>query len=169
MSFNIERDLESIVATLTELTKAVEDIRGGENAAPSLDPNDPLSELLKAGDGANDATDNENERAAERIQASGEPRTIRNFLKALMGREDADRWYTVSSPRTGKNYRISLITSRHSATDPDGTAHSITRAHDFDLPVSLSEVKAGWVVEDTAKVLDVFSLGLRTFAVYEML
>ena len=162
-------DLASIVAALTELTQKVEAIRGGENAAPTLDPNDPLNEITGAEHGANDATDSENERATERIQASGEPRTIRNFLKALMEREDADRWYTISSPRTGKNYRISLITSRHSATAPDGTARSFTRAHDFDLPVSLEEVAAGWVVKNTAKVLDVFELDGTKYAIYEML
>ena len=168
MSFN-EHDLASIVATLTELTKHVEAIRGGENAAAQLDPSDPLNEIMGAEHGATDATDHENERASERIQASGEHRTIRNFLKALVEREDADRWYTVRSDRTRKTYRISLITARHSATDPDGTPRSITRAHDFELPVSLSDVTAGWVVEDTAKVLDVFSLGLNTYAVYEKL
>lgn len=130
---------ENLAATLVEVSQQLEDLRGS-----TLDPNDPLNEILRAGDGTRDATNSEDERAHARLSESGEP-------------------------RTGKDYRISLITSRHSATDPDGTAHSITRAHDFDLPVSLSEVKAGWVVEDTAKVLDVFSLGLRTFAVYEML
>ena len=165
---NTPMSLDDIARALTELTKHVEAIRGGENA-PELDPSDPLNEIVGAEHGANDATDTENELAAERIQASGEPSTIRNFLAALMKREGADRWYTISSPRTGKSYRISLITARHSATDPDGTARSITRAHDFELPASLEEVAAGWVVEDTAKVLDVFKLGLRTYTIYEKL
>lgn len=169
MSFNNDRDLASIVATLTELTKAVEAIRGGENAAPALDPSDPLNELMRGEDVATDATDNENEFASERIQASGEPRTIRNFLTALMKREGADRWYTVRSNLTRRKYRVSLLTARYSATDPSGTARSFARAHDFDLPVSLNEVAAGWIVDDTAKVLDVFSLGSETYAIYEML
>lgn len=45
MTENNDRDLASIIATLTELTKAVEAIRGGENT-PELNPNDPLNEIV---------------------------------------------------------------------------------------------------------------------------
>ena len=162
-------DPASIVATLTELTKKVEAIRGGENSAPALDPNDPLNETSDSPWCATDANNSEDERANNTISEWGTPHTIRNFLKALMSRENADTWYTVRSHVSRKYYRISRVEEVHKLTKPDGSGLPQCRTHDFTLPVSSEELTAGWICRDTAKVLDVFKLGNKTYAIYEML
>lgn len=168
MSFNNDRDLASIVATLTELTKAVEAICGGESE-PELDPNDPLNETSEHPWCAPDATGSEDERADNTISAWGAPRTIRNFLKALVSTENADSWYTVRSLATRKRYRISRVDEVPSPATLNGYDFVQSRTHDFTLPVSLEELTGGWVYRGTAKVLDVFKLDDTTYAIYEML
>ncbi len=122
--------LEDITRTLTELAKHVEAIRGGENE-PELDPDDPLNEIAHDGWGATDANDSEVERANRTLRESGEPDTIRNFLKALMSKPNADSWYTVRSRSTRKHYRISQVYTTSGITKPDGYAFLQTRTHDF--------------------------------------
>lgn len=162
-------DPAAIVAALTELTQKVEAIRGGEKAAPVLDPNDPLNEISESPWCATDANDSEDERANASIDEFGAPRTIRNFLKALMRKEHADSWYTVRSHATRKLYRISRVDEVSGITKPDGYALMQSRAHDFTIPVTLEELTAGWVIGTTAKVLDVFKLGDITYTIYELL
>ena len=168
MSFN-ERDLASIVATLTELTKAVEVIRGGENA-PELDPNDPLNEVLPDGHWtATDASENTDDSANRILEASGEPRTIRNFLKAIMQTSNPDGWYTLRSRATNKRYRVYLTELLGQPTSPDGTTRSVTRTHDFFLPVAPWEVTAGWIIPSVAKVLDTFEMDGEEYIIAELL
>lgn len=163
-------DLASIVAALTELTQKVEAIRGGENAAPTLDPNDPLNEIAQDDWRATDANDSEEERANNILRESGEPRTIRNFLKALMRKPRADSWYTVRSLDSRKYYRISLVSEEaRDLTKPDGSVLRQTRTHDFTLPVPPEELTAGWVIRAEGKVLDVFEMDDKKYAIYEML
>lgn len=163
-------DLASIVAALTELTQKVEAIRGGENAAPTLDPNDPLNEISQDDWRATDANDSEEERANNILRESGEPRTIRNFLKALMRKPSADSWYTVRSLGSRKYYRISLVSEENrNLTKPDGSVLRQTRTHDFTLPVPPEELTAGWTIRAEAKVLDVFEMDDKKYAIYEML
>lgn len=169
MSFNNNNnDLAAIVAALTELTQKVEAIRGGESE-PELDPNDPLNETSDSPWCATDANDTEDERANNTLSEWGAPRTIRNFLKALMRKENADSWYTVRSHVSQKYYRISRVEEISGITTPDGRALMQSRTHDFTLPVSPEELTAGWVYRNTAKVLDVFKLGNATYTIYEML
>ena len=164
-------DLASIVAALTELTQKVEAIRGGENAAtdPALDQSDPLNETSEHPWCAPDATETEDERANNTISAWGAPRTIRNFLKALVSKENADSWYTVRSRATRKRYRISRVDEVPSPATLNGYDFMQSRTHDFTLPVSLEELTDGWVYSGTAKVLDVFKLDDTTYAIYELL
>lgn len=162
-------DLASIVAALTELTQKVEAIRGGENAAPTLDPNDPLNETSEHPWCAPDATSSEDERANNTISEWGAPRTIRNFLKALVSDENADGWYSVRSLASRKLYRISRVDEVPSPATLNGYDFMQSRTHDFTLPVSLEELTDGWVYRGTAKVLDVFKQGDKTYAIYEML
>lgn len=162
-------DLASIVAALTELTQKVEAIRGGENAAPALDPSDPLNETSEHPWCAPDATSSEDERANDTILEWGVPRTIRNFLKALVSRGNADSWYTVRSVVSRKRYRISRVDTTSGITKPDGYAFLQTRTHDFTLPIDPEELTAGWVIGTAAKVLDVFKLDGTTYTIYEML
>lgn len=162
-------NLASIVAALTELTQKVEVIRGGENAAPALDPSDPLNETSEHPWCAPDATSSENERADNTIRAWSAPRTIRNFLKALVSKENADSWYTVRSLVSQKRYRIARVVETRKFTKPDGSALLQARTHDFVIPVTPEELTAGWVVLDKAKVLDVFETKGQKYAIYEML
>lgn len=162
-------DLASIVAALTELTQKVEAIRGGENAAPALDPSDPLNETSEHPWCAPDATSSEDERADNTIRAWGAPRTIRNFLKALVSKENADSWYTVRSLVSQKRYRIARVVETRKFTKPDGSALLQARTHAFVIPVTPEELTAGWVVLDEAKVLDVFETNGQKYAIYEML
>lgn len=169
MSFNNDRDLASIVATLTELTKAVEAIRGGENS-PELDPSDPLNEVLSSGIWtATDASTITDDAANRILESSGEPRTLRNFLKALVQTHDPDRWYTVRSRATRKRYRVYLAELRNQSTAPDGTTRGVTGTHDFYLPVAPEEVGAGWVIPRVAKVLDVFEWEGEKYLIAELI
>lgn len=168
MTENNNNDLASIVAALTELTQKVEAIRGGESE-PELDPNDPLNEISEGPWCATDANNSEDERANDTLSEWGSPRTIRNFLKALVRKENADSWYTVRSRVSRKYYRISQVEEVSWITTPDGRALVQSRTHDFILPVSPEELTAGWIYRDTAKVLDVFKLGNATYTIYEML
>lgn len=164
---NQTMSLEDITRALTELTKAVEAIRGGEST-PELDPSDPLNETSESPWCATDANDSENERANNILSEWGAPHTIRNFLKALMSKEHSDSWYTVRSLASRKYYRISRVDEVSGITAPDGYAFMQSRAHDFTVPVTLEELTAGWVIDTTAKVLDVFKLDGTTYSIYEM-
>lgn len=169
MTENNNRDLASIVATLTELTKAVEAIRGGENT-PELDLNDPLNEVLSSGTWtATDASTGTDDAANRILESSGEPRTLRNFLKALLQTHDPDRWYTVRSRATHKRYRVYLAELRNQTTAPDGTTRGVTCTHDFYLPVAPEEVEAGWVIPRVAKVLDVFEWEGEKYLITELI
>lgn len=99
-----------------------------------------------------------------------DPRTIRNFLKALMRKPSADSWYTVRSLDSRKYYRISLVSEEaHDLTKPDGSVLRQTLTHDFTLPVPPEELTAGWVIRAEGKVLDVFEMDDKKYAIYEML
>lgn len=162
-------DLAAIAATLTELTKAVEAIRGGENT-PELDLNDPLNEVLSSGTWtATDASTVTDDAANRILESSGEPRTLRNFLKALLQTHDPDRWYTVRSRATHKRYRVYLAELRNQTTAPDGTTRGVTCTHDFYLPVAPEEVEAGWVIPRVAKVLDVFEWEGEKYLITELI
>lgn len=166
---NQTMSLEDITRALTELAKHVEAIRGGEGE-PELDPSDPLNEISQDDWRATDANDSEEEHANNILRESGEPRTIRNFLKALMRKPSADSWYTVRSLGSRKYYRISLVSKENrDLTKPDGSVLRQTRTHDFTLPVPPEELTAGWVIRAEAKVLDVFEMDDKKYAIYEML
>lgn len=165
---NQTMSLEDITRALTELAQKVEAIRGGENA-PELDPSDPLNETSEHPWCAPDATSSEDERANNTISEWGAPRTIRNFLKALVSRENADSWYTVRSLVSRKRYRISRVDDVSGITKPDGYSFSQSRTHDFTLPLNPKELTAGWVIGTTAKVLDVFEVGGKKYTIYELL
>lgn len=165
---NQTMSLEDITRALTELAQKVEAIRGGENA-PELDPSDPLNETSERPWCAPDATEAEDERANNTISAWGAPRTIRNFLKALVSKENADSWYTVRSLATRKRYRISRVDGVSGITKPDGYAFAQSRTHDFIVPIPREELTAGWVIGTTAKVLDVFEVEGKKYTIYELL
>ena len=169
MSFNNNNDLAAIVAALTELTQKVEAIRGGESA-PELDPNDPLNEVLVGNTWtATDASTDTDDAANRILEESGEPRTLRNFCKAIMQTNDPDKWYTVRSRATSKRYRVYLAELRNQPTDPYGTTRGVTRTHDFYLPVSPETVTAGWTIPRVARVLDTFELGEDKYLIAELL
>ena len=165
---NQTMSLEDITRALTELAQKVEAIRGGENA-PELDPSDPLNETSEHPWCAPDATNSEDERADNTISEWGAPRTIRNFLKALVSQKSADSWYTVRSLATRKRYRISRVDEVPSPATLNGYNFMQSRTHDFTLPVSLEELTAGWVYSGTAKVLDVFEVNGEKYTIYELL
>lgn len=166
---NQTMSLEDITRALTELAQKVEAIRGGENAAPALDPSDPLNETSEHPWCAPDATEAEDERANNTISAWGAPRTIRNFLKALVSKENADSWYTVRSRATRKRYRICQVDGVSGITKPDSYAFAQSRTHDFIVPIPREELTAGWVIGTTAKVLDVFEVEGKKYTIYELL
>lgn len=164
--------LEDITRALTALAQKVGAIRGGENAAPALDPSDPSDPLNETSEHpwcSPDATNSEDERADNTIREWGAPRTIRNFLKALVSQESADSWYTARSLVSRKIYRISRVDTVSGITKPDGYAFVQTRTHDFIIPIDPEELTAGWVISTTAKVLDVFEVGGKKYTIYELL
>lgn len=169
MSFNNDRDLASIIASLTELTKAVEAIRGGETE-PELDPNDPLNVVLPTTHVAYDASGGDDTKMNRILASSGEPRTIRNVLQAYAQLSSPDDWYTL---RSGDNrYRISL-TRHHRVTSPAGVTQTVVSTNDFGIHLPGSEgLSAGWVVEGppvgTAKVLDVYAHADKQYLIYEL-
>lgn len=165
---NQTMSLEDITRALTEMAKHVEAIRGGESE-PELDPSDPLNETSEHPWCAPDATSSEDERADNTISAWGAPRTIRNFLKALVSTENADSWYTVRSLATRKRYRISRVDGVSGITKPDGYAFAQSRTHDFIVPIPREELTAGWVIGTAAKVLDVFEVEGKKYTIYELL
>lgn len=169
MSFNNDRDLASIIASLTELTKAVEAIRGGETE-PELDPNDPLNVVLPTTHVAYDASGGDDTKMNRILASSGEPRTIRNVLQAYAQLSSPVDWYTL---RSGDNrYRISL-TRHHRVTSPAGVTQTVVSTNDFGIHLPGSEgLSAGWVVEGTpagtAKVLDVYAHADKQYLIYEL-
>lgn len=169
MTENNDRDLASIIATLTELTKAVEAIRGGETE-PEPDPNDPLNVVLPTTHVAYDASGRNDAKMNRILASSGEPRTIRNVLRAYMQVFSPDDWYTL---RSGDNrYRISLA-RHHRVTPPAGVTQTVVSTNDFGIHLPGSEgLSAGWVVEGTpvgtAKVLDVYEHADKQYLIYEM-
>lgn len=166
MSFNNDRDLASIVATLTELTKAVEAIRGGENT-PELDPNDPLNVIVGDNRVATDSSAVTDAQVRILFEESGKPRTIRNLLKAYMMTIDPDNWYTLRWAPTRKHYRILRVFNQY-VTTPDGGSQTWTSGHDISLPVPIEDLAAGWCVGNSYKVLDVFELNSKKYIIAEI-
>ena len=166
MSFN-NNDLAAIVAALTELTQKVEAIRGGENAAPDLDPSDPLNDIVGEERGATDSSAITDARVRTLLEDSGEPRTIRNTLKTYMKTLNPDNWYTMRSPSTRKYYRIVRVFNQY-VTTPDGSSQLWTSGHDISLPVPVEDLAAGWRVGNSYKVLDVFELNDKKYLIAEL-
>lgn len=168
MSFNNDRDLASIVATLTELTKAVEAIRGGENP-PELDPNDPLNEVLPNDHKVVDSSTWEDNEADKRLEESGEPRTVRNLLKTMMERDGAEVEYYLRSPRTHTRYRILRVLhkpfQRH-----DGTSFYDAATAYFAIPANVSANQlVGTTYDGTYKILETYESNLDTYFIVECL
>lgn len=166
MSFNNDRDLASIVATLTELTKAVEAIRGGESE-PELDPNDPLNVIVGDDHVAMDSSAVTDTQVRTLFEESGKPRTIRNLLKAYMMTIDPDSWYTLRWASTRKHYRILRVFNQY-VTTPDGGSQVWTSGRDISLPVPIEDLAAGWCVGNSYKVLDVFELNSKKYIIAEI-
>lgn len=165
---NQTMSLEDITRALGELAKHVEAIRGGENA-PELDPDDPLNEILPTNYEVFDATCEEISDAHNHLGASGEPRTIRNFLKALMQGDDPDSFYTATAPTTGKRYRICQVSARY-YTAPDGSRRTTAYLRPApDMPVPPEELVPGWKLDGNVEVLEVFELRGKKCALLEQM
>lgn len=160
-------DLASIVAALTELTQKVEAIRGGENAAPTLDPNDPLNGIVGDDLVATDSSGVTDDQVRTLFAESGKPRTIRNLLTAYMMTTDPDNWYTLRFASTRKCYRIIRVYNQY-VTTPDGGSQTWTSGHDISLPVPIEDLAAGWCVGNSYKVLDVFELNSKKYIIAEI-
>lgn len=166
MTENNDRDLASIVATLTELTKAVEAIRGGENT-PELDTSDPLNKIVGDDQVATDSAPATDARVRILFEESGKPRTIRNLLMAYMMTNNPDSWYTLRFDTIRKNYRIIRVRNQ-CVTTPDGSSQTWTSGHDISLPVPIEDLAAGWCVGNSYKVLDVFELNSEKYIIAEI-
>lgn len=142
MSFNNDRDLASIVATLTELTKAVEAIRGGENT-PELDPNDPLNEVLPSGHKVVDSSTWED--------------------------DEAEAEYYLRSPRTHTRYRILRVLHKPFKR-PDGTSFYDAATAHFAIPANVSANQlVGTTYDGTYKILETYESNLDTYFIVECL
>lgn len=168
MSFNNDRDLASIIATLTELTKAVEAIRGGASE-PELDPSDPLNEVLPSDHKVVDSSTLEDDEADRRLEESGEPRTVRNLLKAMMERDEAEAEYYLRSPRTYTRYRILRVLHKPFKR-PDGTSfYDVATAH-FAIPANVSANQlVGTTYDGTYKILETYENNADTYFIVECL
>ena len=168
MSFNNDRDLASIVATLTELTKAVEAIRGGESE-PELDPNDPLNEVLPSDHKVVDSSTWEDDEADRRLEESGEPRTVRNLLKAMIERDGAEAEYYLRSPRTNTRYRILRVLHKPFKR-PDGTSFYDAATAHFAIPANVSANQlVGTTYDGTYRILETYENNLDTYFIVECL
>ena len=168
MSSNNDRDLASIIATLTELTKAVEAIRGGETE-PELDPNDPLNEVLPSDHKVVDSSTWEDDEADRRLEESGEPRTVRNLLKAMMERDEAEAEYYLRSPRTHTRYRILRVLHKPFKR-PDGTSFYDAATAHFAIPANVSANQlVGTTYDGTYKILETYESNLDTYFIVECL
>ena len=118
------------------------------------------------------ATDslNSDDRGMNRIlMSSGEPRTIRNVLKAYTQVSVPDAWYTIRSHTSNKRYRISEARP-HRVTAPGGSSRPVHSTRDFGIYLYSSEkLSAGWVIEGVAKVLDTYERAGKQYLIYEML
>ena len=166
---NQTMSLEDITRALTELAQHVEAIRGSESK-PELDPNDPLNEIMGDNMACGDASAAENLRARSILDESGKPLTIRNFLKALMSKDNSDNWYTIFSPAARKQYRIHRVyPHRPRLIAPDGTQLTVFETHDFAIQLPApGELTAGWTIDGVAKVLDVFEEDGKLYTISEM-
>ena len=166
---NTPMSLDDIARALTELTKHVEAIRGGENAAPALDPNDPLNEILPNTHTVVDSAHWEDEEADTQLAESGGPRTIRNLLKAIMKRDGADAEYYLRSPRTDVRYRILRVRHRP-FTRPDGTSFYDAHTPYFAIPANVSANQlVGTTYDGDYKILETYGADGETYFIVECL
>lgn len=162
-------DLAAIVAALTELTQKVEAIRGGTETAPELDPNDPLNEVLPSDHTVVDSSTWEDGEADRRLEASGEPRTVRNLLKAMMERDGAEVEYYLRSPRTHTRYRILRVLHKHFKR-PDGTSFYNEATAYFAIPANVSANQlVGTTYDGTYKILETYGNNRDTYFIVECL
>lgn len=130
---------------------------------------DPLEELVEDFRANLSMSWDRSDAVRRHFEATGETPTVRNVLKALVSKENADSWYTVRSLATRKRYRISQVDGVSGITKPDGYAFAQSRTHDFIVPIPREELTAGWVIGTTAKVLDVFEVEGKKYTIYELL
>ena len=135
-----------------------------------LDPNDPLDEVVPDTLISYKTSNRQNAQVNKLLASSGEPRTIRNVLRAYAQLSSPDDWYTL---RSGDNRcRISLA-RHHRVTSPAGVTQTVVSTDDSEIHLPGSEgLSAGWVVESTsgvtAKVLDVYEHADNQYLIYEL-
>lgn len=109
---------ENLAATLVEVSQQLEDLRGS-----TLDPTDPLNEVVSDGWTVQDPNKYEERDAFDTLQRWGAPRTLRNILKAYATNSNSPfvsyENYTIDSPTTEASYRVHRLEACR-VKSPDG-------------------------------------------------
>lgn len=162
--------LASLAATLAEVSKQLEAIRGSESA-PELDPTDPLNEVLP-----NNVTDGNAsfslDRCAENyLKKNLKPRTIRNLLQAYAHCHSNGYSFSLESQEYDGVYRIYRIMECRTESPAGDTRNPIRSTSAFPLPLGkpASEL-IGWTfrfLNREFKVLDACEINGRSYLITE--
>ena len=147
---------EDLAATLVEVSQQLEDLRGS-----TLDPTDPLNEVVSDGWTVRGPNKYEERDAFDTLQRWGAPRTLRNILKAY-ATNSYDQFvsyesYTIDSPTTEASYCVYRLEACQ-VKAPDGREHDpVYRTNDFPLPrFTVLSSLVGWTFAKWHKVIDTF-------------
>lgn len=159
---------ENLAATLVEVSQQLEDLRGS-----TLDPTDPLNEVVSDGWTVRDPNKYEERDAFDTLQRWGAPRTLRNILKAYITNNDGPFvWYgnyTIDSPTTGASYCVHRLEACK-VKSPDGREHDpVYRTKDFPLPrFTVLSSLVGWTFGKRSKVIDTFEDSNYKYIIVEL-
>ena len=159
---------ENLAATLVEVSQQLEDLRGS-----TLDPTDPLNEVVSNGWTVRDPNKYEERDAFDTLQRWGAPRTLRNILKAYITNSDHSfasyENYTIGSPTTEASYRIHRLEACK-VKSPDGREHDpVYRTKDFPLPrFTVLSSLVGWTFGKWSKVIDTFEDSHYKYIIVEL-
>lgn len=162
-----KQTLESIESTLKAIALHMGVTSGGAST-PEINPNDPLDEVLEESSSVHGPAIRGTE-VFNRLERVGRTPTIRNVLKELMRRESLSLSSTVSSEKTGKNFRIYLARP-YRINIPSSLPHTMFSTADFPLPGLVKpEAMKGWTIEGKAEVLDAFEMNDELYFICELL
>ena len=158
---------ENLAATLVEVSQQLEDLRGS-----TLDPTDPLNEVVSDGWTVRDPNKYEERDAFDTLQRWGAPRTLRNILRAYITNYysfDSYENYTIDSPTTEASYRVHRLEACQ-VKSPDGREHDpVYRTEDFPLPrFTVLSSLVGWTFGKGSKVIDTFEDSRYKYIIVEL-
>lgn len=162
--------LASLAATLAEVSKQLEAIRGSESE-PELDPNDPLNEVLPDIVTDRNASFSLDRSAGNYLKENFKPRTIRNLLLAYAHCHPLGYSFSLDSQEGDGVYRIYRITSCRVVPPDSGPRSPLRSTSAFPLPLDKPAVELiGWTfcfLNRQFKVLDACEIDGRSYLITE--